>query len=215
MVRPRTTITLSGIVGAGKSSAAKAIVHALRSKGLRAEHIRFQAFIALGRGKRSSSGAANGNPPLAREETRTRWETYDRRRLTPGIAAGYVARTLLFRARLRRWPTDTVLVFDRYFYDSLVHFDLEAGGRPLKVLMQAIPEPTTAALLLIRPATMLERRSHYSGEYVRQATASYAALPQWFPDLHVLQSDDFASVTDVSDEIVANVLSKTRRGTGE
>ena len=78
------------------------------------------------------------------------------------VAVGYTLRTLLFRTRLNRWPKDTVLVFDRYFYDSLVHFELQGARSSLWLLMKVMPVPTVAALLLIRERTILERRPRYS-----------------------------------------------------
>ena len=208
---------MSGVVGAGKSSAAKAIVQSLRSAGFAAEHIRFQEFTAFrarpaSQAEPKPTGHVAGEPAVERND-RTRWRGYARRRLTARIAAGYVVRTLLFRARLRKWPKDTVLVFDRYFYDSLVHFDLRAAGTPLKLLMAAIPAPTVAALLLIRETTILKRRSRYSPEYARQAAESYEALPERFPELLVVQTDDSAAVENVMSRIVTRVLTKIGRRT--
>jgi len=215
MVSDRVSITLSGIVGSGKSSAAKAIVHALRSAGCSAEYIRFQEFTELrarvrhpvssmspGRFARASAAPGRGE---------ARGGGYRRRRLTTAIAAGYVARTFLFRLRLRRWPKDTVLVFDRYFYDSLAHFDLSDAGVPLKLLMKAIPAPTLAALLLIGEATILQRRSRYSPEYAHQVAKGYEELAQTIPGLLVVRTDDFASVADAAGRIVASVLAKVGR----
>ena len=210
----RTTVTLSGVVGAGKSSAAKAIVQSLRSAGFAAEHIRFQEFTGF---RARPVTDAEPKPPgdVGRKPAadKTRWKGYARRRLTARIAAGYVLRTWLFRARLRRWPKDTVLVFDRYFYDSLVHFDLSTAGIPLKVLLAAIPAPTVAALLLIRDTTILERRSRYAPEYARQAAEGYEALPERLRELLVVQTDEFASVGEVTSRIVARVLTRIGRRT--
>ena len=204
----RTTVTLSGVVGAGKSSTAKAIVQALRSAGCAAEYVRFQELTgARGHGGRTGGAAARGE---ASEPSPggTRWRGYTRRRLSAGVALGYALRTLVFRARLRRWPKDTVLVFDRYFYDSLAHFELQVAGRPLTMLMKAIPTPTVAALLLIRESTLMERRGRYSPEYAHQVSDAYAALPVCFPGLLVARTDDLASVDEVAGRIVAEVLTK-------
>ena len=101
---PRTTVALSGVVGAGKSSAAKAVVERLRSAGCRAEFIRFQDFTRL----RERRVAAISKPQRA--ETRDpdnpgiRWGGYERRGLTVRVAVGYALRTLLFRTRLNRCP---------------------------------------------------------------------------------------------------------------
>jgi len=206
-------VALSGAVGAGKSSTAKAIVDRLRSAGCPAEFIRFQDFTRL---REQRSHAAVSKPRRAEmeelDDPDIRWGGYQRRRLTMRVAAGYALRTLLFRTRLNRWPKDTVLVFDRYFYDSLVHFELQGARSSLWLLMKVMPVPTVAALLLIRERTILERRPRYSPEYGRQAAEGYEELPKRIPDLLVVRTDDFASVDEVAGRIAARVLTRVGRG---
>lgn len=202
---PRTTVALSGVVGAGKSTTAKAVVRQLRSAGYPAESVRFQDFTRL-RGRRAADALSE---TVELDRAGTRWSGYERRGLSFRVAAGYALRTLVFRARLRRWSHDTILVFDRYFYDSLVHFDLPRAGLSLRLLMGVIPTPTVAALLLVRERTILERRPRYSPEYVRQATQGYEELPERIPGLLVLRTDDLApTADDVADRIVAGVLTR-------
>lgn len=212
----RIAVTLSGIVGAGKSTAAKEIVRSLRSAGCPAEHVRFQDFVALRARPRSSGGAPGAGPANEgaprHNEGRARWDGYRRRRLTARIAVGHLLRTLLYRVRLLRWPRETVLVFDRYFYDSLVHYDVSAGGAWLRLLIGAIPAPTVAGLLLIGEATVLERRADYSREYARSVVEGYERLPAHFPNLLVVRSDDFDLVGQLSNRIVATVLQRTGQG---
>ena len=207
----RTTVTLSGIVGAGKSSAAKAIVQSLRSAGYQAQHIRFQEFSDLRFARRGRNGTSKQRASPDRRARR--WTDYQRRRMTVGMAAAYVLRTLVYRWRLRRWPADTVLVFDRYFYDSLVHFDLNGAPLLLRLLIKAIPEPAVAALLLIRAPTILARRTDYSAEYAHLVASGYEALPDRFPGLLVARTDDFGAVAQVTSDVVDAVLRKRGRRT--
>jgi len=204
-------VALSGAVGAGKSSTAKAIVDRLRSAGCPAEFIRFQDFTRL---RERRSHAAVSKPRRAEmefDDPDIRWGGYQRRCLTVRVAAGYALRTLLFRTRLNRWPKDTVLVFDRYFYDNLVHFDLQGAGSSLQLLMQVLPVPTVAALLLISEGTILERRPRYSAEYAHQVAEGYEELPKRIPGLLVVRTDDLASVADVAGRIAADVLTRVDR----
>ena len=204
-------MALSGAVGAGKSSTAKAIVDRLRSAGCPAEFIRFQDFTRL---RERRSHAAVSKPRRAEmefDDPDIRWGGYQRRCLTVRVAAGYALRTLLFRTRLNRWPKDTVLVFDRYFYDNLVHFDLQGAGSSLQLLMQVLPVPTVAALLLISEGTILERRPRYSAEYAHQVAEGYEELPKRIPGLLVVRTDDLASVADVAGRIAADVLTRVDR----
>lgn len=208
----RTTVTLSGAVGAGKSSTAKAIVDRLRSAGCPAEFIRFQDFTRL---RERRSHALVSKPRRAEmeelDDPDIRWGGYQRRCLTVRVAAGYALRTLLFRTRLNRWPKDTVLVFDRYFYDNLVHFDLQGAGSSLRLLMRVLPVPTVAALLLISEGTILERRPRYSAEYAQQVAEGYEELAKRIPGLLVVRTDDLASVADVAGRIAADVLTRVDR----
>jgi thymidylate kinase len=206
-MRRRTTVALSGVVGSGKSSAAKLVVQELRAAGCEAEHVRFQDFT----GSRSSAKATESTTESRRQEQKDagqRWAGYARRPLTIPTAAGYVFRTVLFRRRLQRLPAETIVVFDRYFYDSLVHFDLNSAGLPLQLLVKAIPEPTVAALLLVQERTILERRNRYAEEYARQVAEAYEELPRRFPGLLVARTDEFHCVKDLADRIVADVLTK-------
>jgi thymidylate kinase len=205
LVPHRLVVTLSGVVGAGKSSAATAIVRELHSAGYQATQVRFQDFI-----RARAGGQHRAAPSPAAPQAETRWHGYRRRRLSPRVAAGHAFRTLLFRARLRRWAPDTVLVFDRYFYDSLVHFELESAGWPLHLLLRAIPAPTISAFLLIKETTILERRPRYSKEYAQQISAGYEALAERFPRAVVARTDDFQAVPDLASAIVARILERSK-----
>jgi len=216
MTRSRTMVALSGCVGAGKSTAAKAIVQSLRAAGHPAEYVRFQEFTKLrpnaaARPDATRPAAATPDPNGSADESR--WIGYRRRRLTTDVTTGYVLRTLIFRSRLRRWPRETVLVFDRYFYDSLAHFDLDRGGLPLKLLMKAIPAPSIGALLFVREGTLLERRSNYSAEYAQEIVHGYQQVAERVPGLLVVPTDDFASVGDVAGRIVADVRARIEQRT--
>ena len=212
----RMTVTLSGVVGAGKSTTAQAIVQALRAGGLSAEHIRFQEFTQLRVASREPRGrdatpAPASSPGSGRQETR--WTGYRRRRLSVGVAAGYAMRVLVYRWRLARIPPGTVAVFDRYFYDSLAHYDLEAAGWPLKVLLKAIPRPTVATLLLAEETTILRRRAHYSREYAHEVARSYEQLPLYLPNLQVARTDAFDALGPVVARAVAVVKASFSQGT--
>ena len=204
----RLVVTLSGVVGAGKSSAATAVVQGLHAAGCEAAHVRFQDFIGA-RG-RSARAAKQAIASAASDQAQPRWQGYRRRRLTVQVAAGHALRTLMFRARLRRWPRNTVLVFDRYFYDSLVHFELTSNGWPLELLLRVIPPPAIPAFLLIEESTILERRPRYSKEYAHQVSTGYEALAGRFPGALVARTDSFQSVPQLASLIVARVLE--RRG---
>jgi thymidylate kinase len=206
-------IALSGCVGAGKSSAAKAIVQSLRAAGCQAEHVRFQEFTRLRPAAPRTEATGSGADADSGRVDEKRWVGYTKRRLTTEIMAGYVLRTLVFRSRLKRWPKGAVLVFDRYFYDSLVHFDLEHAGLPLKLLMKAIPQPSIGALLSVQEATLLKRRSRYSAEYAREVVKGYEQVAEIFPGLTIVRTDQFEAVNDMAGRIVTDVLRRIEQRT--
>jgi thymidylate kinase len=206
-VPDRLFVTLSGVVGAGKSSAAAAIVRGLEAAGCRAKHVRFQDFIGS-RGRQPPASAHQIETPLESGQA-TRWQNYRRRPLTRRIAAGHALRTLLFRFRARQ-SSGTVLVFDRYFYDSLAHFELQNAGPQLELLLRMIPKPDACALLLVRESTILQRRPRYSTEYARLVSAGYESLATRLPGAIVAQTDEFEEIADVASRVVAAVLELRR-----
>ena len=184
----RVIVTLSGIVGAGKSSVARSVVDLLRSAGHPVAYVRFQDFAGLGRRRRNEPGSvapAGGAPEAAAQ----RGAGYRRRRLSPVAAAGYALRTAVFRLRLATWPANTVLVFDRYFYDSLAHFELVPHGRAQRFLMRMIPVPSVAALLMVDEATARIRRPRYAEAYIKGVLAGYGELRDRLPGALLVRTD--------------------------
>jgi thymidylate kinase len=208
MMAARVIVSLSGAVGSGKSTTSRAVVELLRAQGRPAEHVRFQDFVALRflidrrRAPRPERGGNGGS--LSRSEG-TRRHDYRLRPLTLSVTAGYLLRSMLFRVALRRWPKETILVFDRYFYDSLVHFDLERAGLLLEVLRLAIPVPSIAGLLLIPEQTLRDRRSYYSADYARLATIAYERLAARFVWLVAIRTSAGMPFVDAS-KLVGGLL---------
>ena len=63
-------------------------------------------------------------------------------------------------------------------------------------------------VLLLSPSAFAG--SGVSAEYARQVSEGYAALPERFPGLMVVQTDNFASVGEAADRIAASVLATVR-----
>jgi thymidylate kinase len=203
----RTVIALSGVVGAGKSTAARQIVAGLRAAGFEARHLRFQDFIRLSNGRPRAAGMG---APDAAVPGAVRWRAYRRRRLSMRVAAGYLLRTLLFRVKIRLVPRHTILVFDRYFYDSLVHFDLDAADKATRLLLRAIPSPSRAVVLIIPPDVIKQRRPDYSPEYARQVAEGYDALVDRLPRVVTVQTDSPGAAEDLASRIVSGISGSSR-----
>jgi thymidylate kinase len=207
----RLTISISGVVGSGKSTTAQAIVDLLRSQGREAEHVRFRELVSVA-GQRTRPGTSqNGGEPGPTAEPARRGVGYRQKRLTIRTAAGYIARSMLFRARVRRWPVQTVLIFDRYFYDSLAHYEIGRTGWLMKAVEGTVPTPTVGVLLLHEPHMIGERRPLYSSEYITLASLGYEQLARRFNQLIVFRGFEADSAESRARRVVGELVSRQRQ----
>lgn len=118
-------ITVSGMVGSGKTTVANRLLTLLQARGVDASCLRFQALPCftflrspLRRRQRTSEGRAT---PAGTQARTIRWSGYRRKRLTAGVTLVWVARIVAFRIYRLFWRSNRVYVLNRYFYDLLVH----------------------------------------------------------------------------------------------
>jgi thymidylate kinase len=194
-------ITFSGIVGSGKSTNAKQAHRFLQEAGFPAVYLRFR-FLKTRRILRALFAKEQNTAPLVREKAKLKRTVAPQRRqaiikLTLARTLGYLWRIGIFRIfaaiRLRR----KIIVIDRFYYDSLVHYSL-TGRRErfyLWLMKKALPVPKLALLLIARPKTILRRRPNYDRAYVRQLYRNYQQIAREFPHLLVLQTDSFKNLT--------------------
>jgi thymidylate kinase len=175
-------VTVSGLVGSGKTTVAKHLVRTFRARQDTAvlwNFRRLPCFHPTGRpaggvGRRPGRGAGHRLKPLTARTT-----------------LGYVARILAFRFYLLRHRSATHQVINRYFYDNLVHFTLE-GTREriyLWLLARLIPTPDVAILAVASIDTTMARRPWFAKDYVSTLHGSYLALTRRFPNLVVVVTD--------------------------
>ena len=173
-------ITVSGMVGSGKSTVVQHVVAALEHNGIVADLQRLQWLTSL-KGK----GAASPAQPRRFTGPRgSRRSGYRRQRLTVWRAIGYMGRIAIFRAsRMRRRAQ--AIVLNRYFYDSFVHYRLESRGERVlaALLARFVPKPDVAILLVASLDTIKARRPSYSADYLRIMYDGYADLEARFPNL--------------------------------
>jgi hypothetical protein len=200
-------ITVSGMVGSGKSTVAKHIVQVLETSGIRARHVKFRSVGWMGR----LWGTHRPTPQKTATDrlTQRRWSGFRVRRLTAVVAAGYVGRILMFRMRGPRGRPSECVVLDRYFYDSFVHYALATSRERLYIslMRRILPVPDIAFLLAASPATIEERRPDYALEYVQIAVHGYAQLPSRFPELVQVRTDPGEPSLDRVETIVRTRLS--------
>jgi thymidylate kinase len=187
-------ITFSGVVGAGKSTAAKYTLDILGRSGLRAKYLRFQSLSSF-KGRRRMCGRHRAKPgaPIAPgvNQAPIRGYGYRRRRLSLSCALGHMARAIIFRIFRLRSDSQTCLIVNRYFYDNLAHYRLTTRMERIYIslLRLVIPAPDLPLVLVASVEATAERRPNYSPAYLGELRAGYENLRQYFPELIVISSD--------------------------
>lgn len=183
-------ITISGMVGSGKSTTAAAAVKYLEEAGHRPSYVRFRYLKIFGFSRPERPQQRERATEGAAPETLVRGKRFAIRRLTAARTAGYLVRILAFRmsgtSELRGCA-----VVDRYFYDNFIQYRLQSRVERLylAVLRRLIPVPDVALLLVARDETISARRPNYDPRYVQAAGRRYRELPQLFPNLLRIDTD--------------------------
>lgn len=187
-------ITVSGIVGSGKTTTAKRITSLLRAEGRETHCLGFQSlpcFAPLRSSPRSTPRVDEADGGGTTTTTAERWQRYRRKRLTLKATLVYLARIVAFHRYRARWRSDECYVLNRYFYDLFVHYRLASRTERLffRVLRALVPRPDLAFLVDAEARTIALRRPHYSREYLSEVGPAYRALREHFPELIVLPTD--------------------------
>jgi len=193
-------ISVSGIVGSGKTTVASRGARILRNSGLEVSVLRFQSlpcFRLL-----PSSLNARAKPPdvnPGKGERKVRRANYRQKRLGIWRTGLYVARALAFRAYSVMLPRTRVHILNRYFYDLFTHYRFEGAVERAcgRILQAAIPVPDLALLVVAQPATIAARRPRFSSEYLSAVGEGYRRLPQRFPELVEFSTDPTGDVEDL------------------
>jgi thymidylate kinase len=179
-------ITVSGMVGSGKSTISRALVQHLADVGTDCTCVRFRRSAWWRPGNNARSPRRAGQAPKGG----IRWKDFRPRRLSAWLTFGYIFRILAFRLFGPR-PAEGSIVLDRYFYDSFAHYTLRTGAERfyMSVLRRLIPAPDLALLLVTSTANLRARRPEYSVEYIELAARGYDALQRFFPALVTICTD--------------------------
>lgn len=182
-------ITVSGMVGSGKSTVAKHIVQVLKSSGVSAHHVRFRSVGWMGARSEERPRPVQSGPTDA--PLRGRWSGFQLRTLTAKVAVGYMARIMIFRMTGAAGASSDCVVFDRYFYDSFVHYALVTRRERCyaSLIQRTLPVPDVSFLLMASSATLMRRRPEYAPEYVTVVERQYQQLLTRFPELVEIRTD--------------------------
>jgi thymidylate kinase len=201
-------ITISGMVGSGKSTTAKHLVQLLDASGLKPRYRRFRSLSLFGLGRQTSRDRSDRG---AEEATvgALRGSDFKLRRLTAPRAIGYAARIVAFRLS-RVGGFGRCDVVDRYFYDNFIQYKLTSKLELLyaAALRRLIPTPDLALLVVATDETIYSRRSNYAREYVFTAGRRYEAIADLFPNLIRIRTDPGSSAQEEILQIVNAVIGR-------
>lgn len=212
-------ISVSGMVGAGKTTVANAIADSLRASGLEATTWRFQSLPCFTLLRRSLHPSAH-QPRTSAEDGKAgpatvRGAGYRRNRLTLSRTLVYLVRILAFRAYMLLWRRGEWRVFNRYFYDLFAHLDLtrRAERRYFALLQALVPIPDLAIVTVAELETVARRRPNYSSEYLREVAAAYRRLQRDVPGLVEIRTDPGDPGVEQVDALLAERLASHRQPT--
>jgi len=200
-------ITVSGMVGSGKTTAVRGIASFAKARGLVTHVHRFQSMPCITlrprrRADQPKSGTAAGRSKEA--SPTTRWSGYTRKRLGVAAVAVFVARILAFQVYRRTvWKAAEWNVLNRYFYDSLSHYQPRSSLERMyyRAVLALIPRPDLAILVTASSATIAARRPAYAKAYIELVGESYRHLASQVPDLIELSTE-----TDAAGEGLTTIL---------
>jgi len=201
-------VTISGVVGAGKSTAEGRIRMALQSDGIRPESWRFRTLPCFSLPFSRPQPASKAAQP----DQSTRGRGYRRKTLTLAATIGYLWRMAAFRVYRRRQTSSPCVICNRYFYDNLAHFELNTprARRYISLLCRWMPKPDLAILLVASPTTIAERRPQYTAEYLDNVGRAYRDIAAMFPELVVLNTDHGQGALESLEQLVRGLIAKRR-----
>jgi thymidylate kinase len=200
-------ITVSGTVGSGKTTAVGGIASFAKARGLVTHAHRFQSLPCITlrprrRADQPKSGTAAGRSDEA--SPTIRWSGYTRKRLGIAAVAVFVARIVAFQVYRRTvWKAAECNVLNRYFYDSLSHYQPRSALERMyyRAVLALIPRPDLAILVTASPATIAARRPAYAKAYIDLVGESYRHLASQVHDLVELSTE-----TDATAERLTAIL---------
>ncbi|NOT26783.1 MAG: hypothetical protein HOP16_11850 [Acidobacteria bacterium] len=203
-------ISVSGIVGSGKTTVANRLLDLLRAAGRDATCLRFQTlpcFTFLRSPLRTNQPARDRAAERADDVPVMRSSGYRKKTLTLIVTLTYIARFVTFRIYRLSWRSERTYVLNRYFYDLFVHYRLEGRAERFyfAALRALMPVTDVALLLVASPETIAQRRANYSREYLSALGDAYVRLRESFPELIEIRTDPGAGVESL-DRIVSDYL---------
>lgn len=207
-------ISISGMTGTGKSTCARYISSNLHRAGLPNVYVRYRlvslrSFFERPRTFRRfvMKRAEDFNPPVL---ATPRFANYRFRRASHfwAFLPLLVWRVVLFRILVQVRFAKTVVLVDRCFYDSLIHYPLRHPGyaRLAQWVMRLLPAPDLALMVHSPFETVRKRRPEYDERFLREHLANYLRLAELRPDIVLVTGDDIEAKMKRVNGIVTRYL---------
>lgn len=170
-------VTFSGLDGAGKTTLIAELKTALESTGLTVRRVSMYENVGLYsavrrlRRRRRRLGADESPPPAFRSTTAQR--VIHGTLLTKLLLPVDLALFLLQWRRLR--ATADVVIFDRYFYDSVIELHAEVRGWGSAVLA-CVPRPAVSVFVDVEPAVAFARKGEHTVAELARRDQAYRLL---------------------------------------
>jgi thymidylate kinase len=204
-------ISISGMVGSGKTTVAARLAEQLRRDGHDVTSLSFQTLPCFSLLKRRSRTSRETPSTSA---TTTRWAGYKRKRLTLIGTLVYVMRILAFRLYRLRWSTTPIVILNRYFYDVFVHYHLRSSVERFyfSLLHHLIPVPDISILLVAPVDIIAGRRPTYDREYLSLVHDAYERLSRDFPEIVTVHNTAGNAAVVDAERVIRERSSRTRHG---
>lgn len=181
-----TTVSFSGVDGAGKSTQIERLCAQIEMRGLRVQTVRFWDDVATLRRVREQAGyrvfkgekgiGAPGAPVKRRDKNVRGWPMTCLRLLIYFLDA--LSLRKVFRAASHSQAA--LVIFDRYIYDEVANLNLNRPAMRIyaRFLAKIVPKTNLALVLDADPLAARERKPEYPLEFLRFNREAYLRLSQ-------------------------------------
>ncbi len=216
-----TTVSFSGIDGAGKSTQISELESWLQQSGLTTKLVTFwdevvvlssfREFLSRKAFKGDQGIGSPGKPVNRRDKNVTSWPVIALRFFLYFLDA--MSLTLKVHA-VRKSHTD-VVIFDRYIYDELANLPLRhrIARAFIWIILKLVPSPDVAYLIDAEPIEARTRKPEYPLDFLFRNREAYLTLSQLAGDVAVIEPGPIESMQNkIRQEMLREMWAGRSRG---